>query len=73
VWQREKPNSQALRLHEADMLELERLYPALFITIEHFPGELMIVLPGPAQSQVRSFVPLYNAFKSFHCYAISSS
>jgi hypothetical protein len=62
VWKRDTPNAQdlwyarsqaeALRLHEGDMLELERLYPHLFITVEHFPGELMIVPPGAAHAVV---------------------
>jgi hypothetical protein len=60
AWKRDKPNAQdlgytrsqaqALRLHEGDMLELERLHPELFVTIEHFPGELMIVPPGGAHA-----------------------
>ena len=47
-----KTQAEALRLHDPEMQQLAKDYPRLFMTILHYPGELMIVPPGAAHAVV---------------------
>ena len=63
-----RTQAEALRLHDTEMKQLAREHPRLFMTIEHRPGELMVVPPGAAHAVVNLRCGAYITFTSVQAF-----